>query len=111
MSIRIEMLTVVTKEEVIQEKYPGGLHEYLEMPFVWHDAELVGSSFMNGLDVELHVKYLVKCGICLDDIAIVDQIHGILTDSDWLEYGKTSGEEPSCCLKGEMPYNKQRQPS
>jgi len=109
MSIAILMYTVVIKLEAINEKYPGGIEEYSKTPYVWHDHYLVGSSFMNGFDVESHINYLKKYGIVFDakqyssDIAIVDQIRGILTSCDWLEFGEDDKSESICWLMATMP--------
>lgn len=102
MSITVQFFTVVVKVAVIKASYPGGLGKYLDMPYVWHDGSVVGSSFMNVLDVNEHCRYLEKCGIAATEVAVVHQIQGILSDCDWLTFGRW--QETSCCwLRGECP--------
>jgi len=108
MSIAILMYTVVTKLEAINEKYPGGVTEYSTSPYVWHDNYIVGSSFMNGYDVDDHINHLMKYGLSFDskqysDIAVVDQARGILTKCDWLDFGQTDNEQSICWLTGTLP--------
>lgn len=109
MSIAVLMYTVVTRLDEIKNKYPGGLREYASLPFVWYDEFLVGSSFMNGFDVDDHINCLRKCGIYLDalkssqSVAVVDQIRGILTECDWLDFGKDVSGQEICWLRGKMP--------
>lgn len=106
MSIQILCFTVVTRRNAIEEKYPGGLREYTSSSYVWHDEYIVGSSFMNILDVKSHLEHLSQYGIdfdgdmCSTKVAVVDQRDGILTKCDWLEFERHPIDGAICWLKG-----------
>lgn len=103
------MYTLVTRVDLIEDKYPGGLTEYKKSPYVWHDDFIVGTSYMNILDVEAHVSHLAKYFTCFDDsqtsknVAILDQMRGILTGCDWLNFGRNSQGQSICWLIGQKP--------
>jgi len=106
MSIQILCFTVVTRRSAIEQKYSGGLQEYTSSSYVWHDDDLVGSSFMNGLDVQCHLEHLFKYGISFDgdmfstEVAVIDQRDGALTKCDWLEFRRCPIDGAICWMKG-----------
>lgn len=109
MSIGIQFFTVVSRRETVERKYPGGLVQYQSAPFVWCDEYIVGSSFMNYLDVDDHIEHLRKQGFLVDpsvpdsEVAIVDQSRGVLTKAAWLEFAIQEQRGAICWLKGQLP--------
>lgn len=108
MAIEVVFITVVTRMDDIEERYPGGFKAYSEMPFVWTDGLVIGSSFMNVMDVETHLKHLERYGFTIGNLgrkgnaAVVDQLSGLLTECEWLNFGRPDGYSV-CWLKGEEP--------
>ena len=113
MAILIEAISVVINKKRILEQYSGWDAFVTDVPnrTMCFDNDIVRVGFMSPADVEVFVKHLETHGLkyVVDgkavDIAVVDQLHGVLAKCDWLEYGTIHLQESetmvsSCSFKG-----------
>ncbi|MGA7325452.1 MAG: hypothetical protein WBX25_13420, partial [Rhodomicrobium sp.] len=99
MSVLIEAITVVVRNDAVDRCVPGGVSGLAEnSPNVTFrtDGSLAAVGFMTPADVEVYILKLEKSGLrfvehgkCAD-LVVVDQIHGPTLPCDWIE----SGTEP-----------------
>jgi hypothetical protein len=107
MAIKVTFLTVVTRIETVERRYPGGMEAYtkdnrIEKPY--RDRNITGVLFMSTGEAEEFIEKLVKLGFSYDEIALVDQFFGSFDPCDWLEtdissYLDTSRKDSTCWLK------------
>ncbi len=79
MAIKVTFLTVVTRIETVERRYPGGMEAYtkdnrIEKPY--RDRNITGVLFMSTGEAEEFIEKLVKLGFSYDEIALVDQFFG-----------------------------------
>lgn len=108
----VECLTVVVKVETLREEYPGGPEAYCRAcpnQTLRSDGRLVAIGFMTDMDVEVWVARLALLGLrCkhagrFEDIAAVEQSHGLRARCDWLLAGRRSGGFDVAFLNGTEP--------
>ncbi len=107
MSVQIAAFNVVVRRSTVREKYPGGVEQYaLDCPNLTycHDDHLTRIGFMT-LDDAASFAYKLQQIHRLepDEIAIVDQIDGLLAPRGWLEYAQHPDGLAICWLKGTDP--------
>jgi hypothetical protein len=112
MAVLVECQTVVVRVETLREKYPGGPEAYCRAcpnQTLRSDGRLVAIGFMTDMDVEVWVARLALLGLrCkhegrFEDIAVVEQSHGLRAPCDWLLAGKHSEGFDVAFLKGTEP--------
>jgi hypothetical protein len=96
MSVLIEGISVVVRNETLEEKFPGGAVAYcLDCPNKTFstDGRLTRVGFMVPNDVGFFVRCLQKRGLLwvdsekrFRDVAVVDQLSGPTSTCDWLVY-------------------------
>lgn len=114
MAVLIEALTVVIRCEAIVKKYTGGIETFtasVPNKTLCADGELAGVSFMVPADVQRYIEHLEHNGLIYKesdtsiDIVVVDQIRGITSPCDWVDFGETNwNNDPQspisvCCAK------------
>ena len=110
MAVLIEATSVVVPTHALLEKFSGGWEAFERMVpnrTLCADNEIVRVGFMTPPDVEAFVNKLKDGGLehlrdnKAIDIATVDQIRGILSECDWLEFGHVnlsdSGHRVAAC--------------
>ena len=114
MAVLIEAITVVVRKETINEKYPGGLAQYIQdcpNRTLCMDKDIVRVGFMTSEDAKEFVNNLEDLGFTLftdghfDEIALVDQFEGFALPCDWLEFTNSAGGKnirriSACKIKG-----------
>ena len=97
MAVLVEAISVVVRLETIAEKYPGSVNQYIaDCPngTLCMDDDIVRVGFMYPDDAYAFIENLEHLGFRyivdeqFDEIAMVDQIDGIVLPCDWLEYLK-----------------------
>lgn len=98
MAVIIECISVVIRNKSIIEKYEGGnkcFSETLQGKIWVSDGEVVCVRFMTPIDAKAYVDLLEEQGLIFKDkngkaidIAVVDQIQGLLSDCDWIVAGR-----------------------
>lgn len=97
MAVLIEGISVVIRWPSIVSKFAGGPKSFLaSVPnqTMCSDSELVSIRFMAPPDVQSYVEFLCRHGLTHKlnnkavDVVAVDQIEGIMTDCDWLNFGE-----------------------
>jgi len=113
MAIKVTFLTVVTRNETVERRYPGGMDAYvkdnrIEKPY--RDRNIVGVLFMSTGEAEEFIAKLLNLGFSYDEIALVDQFAGLLSHCIWLGTSiisyfsrKPGVKESSCWLKRKHP--------
>ncbi len=95
MAVLIEAYSIVIRKEAILTKMIGGWDKFIQtLPnnTLCDDGEIVRVGFMNGHDANVYLTFIMDKGLSLvsggeaNDIALVDQNKGILTNCDWLEF-------------------------
>jgi len=96
MSVLVEGISVIVRNETLDEKYPGGVAAYcLHIPnrTFCTDGVLTRVGFMVPIDVGFWVRTLQARGLLwadaekrFRDIAVVDQLAGPTSTCDWLVY-------------------------
>ena len=116
MAVLIEAISVVIRVDALLNKFPGGWDEFNNIvpnQTMCADNEIVRVGFMSPQDVESFIKKLQSNGLeflCdgeAIDIAVADQIHGITSRCNWLEFGHVSIDEggprvAACRLAGSL---------
>jgi hypothetical protein len=114
MAVLIEGISVITRADTLQAKFPGGWEQYERSApngTLCADGEIARIGFMMPADVERFIYTLQQCGFeymrdgTAIDIAVADQIHGLLSTCSWLQFGRVplSGTEhrvAACRLTG-----------
>jgi len=117
MSVLIEANNIVVRIETIEEKYPGGVDQYIEdcpNRSMCMDDEIIRIGFLTLRETEQFVRYLESLGFrCVtngqfDEIAALDQFEGFCYPCDWLDFTNTAGAEhmqriSACKIKGASP--------
>ncbi|MFW2073059.1 hypothetical protein ACG9Y7_06395 [Acinetobacter gerneri] len=114
MAVIIECISVVIRNKSIIEKYEGGNKSFSEtlQGKIWvSDGEVVCVRFMTPIDAKAYVDILEEKGLIFKDgngkaidIAVVDQIEGLLSDCDWIIAGRIDWNNDRnkkvmiCCL-------------
>lgn len=102
MSVIIEAISVVIRQDTLAEKYPGGIRAYIDNApnsTICCDGYLARIGFMDPADARAFIATLETHGMQFlqdnkaVDIAIVDQLRGPTAPVFWLECANlTSGE-------------------
>jgi hypothetical protein len=113
MAVLIEAISVVIRTDALFEKYPGGWNAFKKIvpnKTLCSDNELARVGFMAPQDVSAFVGKLQQAGLVFlrsekaVDLAVVDQLRGLTTPCDWLEFGHinmgTNQEVAACRLAG-----------
>jgi hypothetical protein len=112
MAVLVEAISVITRRDAIDAKYPGGWPAFVEAApnaTLCYDADLARVGFMAPPDAEAFVNRLTQSGLVFladskaRDIAVVDQQRGPTTECDWLEFahlpaGEGGGKVSACWL-------------
>ncbi|MSR00717.1 MAG: hypothetical protein EXR88_04915 [Gammaproteobacteria bacterium] len=104
MAVLAEALSVIIKRTAIDGRFQGGWSAFLaQLPqkTLCDDGELARVGFNDSVDAEKFVTALTLAGLDFvdeanggaRDLAVVDQLAGITTLCDWLEYGQVDLEE------------------
>ena len=117
MAIKVTFLTVVTRNETVERRYPGGMVAYVKDNLIekpYQDRNITGVIFMSTGEAEEFIEKLVKIGFTYDEIALVDQSIGPFYLCPWLGtriipfyFSKPGGTESKCWLK-KKPWNTSR---
>ena len=109
MAIKVTFLTVVTRIETVERRYPGGIAAYVKDNLVeppYRDRTITGVIFMSTGEAEEFIEKLVKLGFSYDELALVDQSIGSFYPCAWLEtriiplfLSKPGGRESKCWHK------------
>ena len=109
MAIKVTFLTVVTHNEIVERRYPGGMAAYVKDNLIekpYRDRNITGVIFMSTGEAEEFIDKLVKLGFHYDELALVDQSIGSFYICPWLGtriipvyFSKPGGSESKCCLK------------
>ncbi len=109
MAIKVTFLTVVTRNETVERRYPGGMDAYVKVNRIekpYRDRNITGVIFMSTGEAEEFIEKLVKLGFSYDELALVDQSIGSFYVCSWLEtsivpffLSKPGGRESKCWLK------------
>ena len=113
MAIKVTFLTVVTRIETVERRYPGGIAAYvndnlIEKPY--RDRNIAGVLFMSSGEAEEFIAKLLNLGFSYDEIVLIDQFAGLLSHCNWLGTSiisyfsrKPGVKESSCWLKRKHP--------
>jgi hypothetical protein len=110
MAVLVEAISVITRRDAIDAKYPGGWAAFVQAApnsTLCYDSELARIGFMHPQDVERFIVRLTEGGLIFlvdnkaQDLAVADQQRGLMTECDWLEFaklpfGKTGGKVSAC---------------
>ena len=109
MAIKVTFLTVVTRNETVERRYPGGMVAYVKDNLIekpYQDRNITGVIFMSTGEAEEFIEKLVKIGFTYDEIALVDQSIGPFYLCPWLGtriipfyFSKPGVKESKCWLK------------
>ena len=109
MAIKVTFLTVVTRNETVERRYPGGIAAYvkdnlIEKPYL--DRNINGVIFMSSGEAEEFIAKLFNLSFSYDEIALIDQFVGLLSSCNWLGTSiisyfsrKPGVKESTCWLK------------
>lgn len=114
MAVLIEAISVVVRADAISSKFPSGWDGFKNIvpnQTLCADNEIARVGFMSPQDVESFVKKLQSNGLEFlrggeaIDIAVADQMHGLTSKCNWLEFGHVNmgGNGPrvaACRLTG-----------
>ncbi|NCA18099.1 MAG: hypothetical protein EBS90_13845, partial [Betaproteobacteria bacterium] len=103
MAILVEAISVVARRDRLDELFPGGAAQYInDCPntTACADSHLVRIGFMDTDAVRAHVRRMESLGfVHLDsegkaqDLVVVDQLQGLVSKCEWLEYGHVTIQE------------------
>lgn len=103
MAVLIEGVSVLVRVQTLADRHAGGWERFVaEVPnkTLCADAELARVGFLMPNEAHDYCLHLEQRGLtALDsagaslDIAVVDQLHGLLADCPWLELGVVSSVE------------------
>lgn len=112
MAVLVEAMSVIVSRNSIEEKYPGGWEAFVESvpnETLCADDEIARIGFMTPNDVNRFIRQLVMNGLVFVkdgrgvDIAVGDQLSGITSPCDWLEFGHINltptGSKVAACRK------------
>ena len=115
MAIKVTFLTVVTRNETVERRYPGGMSAYVKDNLIekpYRDRNIAGVIFMSTGEAEEFIEKLVKLGFNYDEVALVDQSIGSFYLCSWLGthiipfyFSKPGGRESKCWLKRKSRNN------
>jgi hypothetical protein len=97
MAVLVEAISVITRIDSILKAVPGGWDGFKRIVpngTLCADTEIARVGFMSPVDVESFTKKLTGLGLeflrdgTAVDIAVVDQIHGLISACTWLEFGR-----------------------
>jgi hypothetical protein len=109
MSVLVEAINVIVRQETLARKYPGGAEAYArDCPnkTFCADDHLTRVGFMNPAEVQNFVDVLVSFGFVFHDgekfvdIAVVDQTVGLTAACCWLDTGRFPEGFSGCWLVG-----------
>ena len=113
MSVLVEGISVIVRNETLDEKYPGGTGAYsLHIPnrTFCTDGVLTRVGFMAPIDVGFWVRLLQARGLLwadaekrFRDIAVVDQLAGPTSTCNWLVYERQFDGPNYAWLSGTEP--------
>ncbi len=94
MAICIEFINLIIRKLTIEEKYPGGLEQFIkDVPnkSFREDDELVRYGCMNTYDLENFIDLIIERGLEYKgketiDFVVINCFSGLSWDVDWLEY-------------------------
>jgi hypothetical protein len=95
MAVLVEAISVLVRLETIAEKYPGGVDQYAQdcpNGTFCMDEDITRVGFMDPDDVVAFIANLEHLGFqCItddkcDEVAVADQVNGIVIPCDWLEH-------------------------
>ena len=117
MAIKVTFLTVVTRIETVERRYPGGIDAYVKDNRIakpCRDRNITGVIFMSTGEAEEFIAKLLNLGFSYDELALVDQSIGSFYLCSWLGtriipfyFSKPGGRESKCWLK-RKPRNTSR---
>ena len=117
MAIKVTFLTVVTRNETVERRYPGGMAAYVKDNLIekpYRDRNITGVIFMSSGEAEEFIAKLLNLGFSYDELALIDQSIGPFYLCPWLEtriipfyFSKPGGRESKCWLK-RKPRNTSR---
>ncbi len=87
MAIKVTFLTVVTRNETVERRYPGGMDAYVKDNLVtdtYRDRNIVGVLFMSSGEAEEFIAKLLDLGFSYDEITLIDQFVGLLSRCNWI---------------------------
>jgi hypothetical protein len=96
MGVLVEAISVIIRVETLLDKYPGGWEAFEQIApnkTFCADSEIIRVGFMTPQDVESFIKQLQGAGLeflrsgAAIDLAVADQMRGLTTECDWLEFG------------------------
>ena len=109
MAIKVTFLTVVTRIETVERRYPGGIAAFMKDNLVekpYRDRDIAGVIFMSTGEAEEFIAKLLNLGFSYDELALVDESIGSFYPCAWLEtriiplfLSKPGGRESTCWLK------------
>ena len=110
MAVLIEGTSVVVRVDALLQRFPGGWEAFKHIvpnQTLCADNEIVRIGFMSPQDVEPFVKKLQAAGLEFlrdgeaIDIAVADQIRGLMSKCTWLEFGQVDmsgkGQRVAAC--------------
>jgi len=114
MAVLVEAISVVLRRASIARSYPGGWDGFVEAvpnATLCYDDDIARVGFMSPPDVERYVTDLQRCGLQFlhqgkyVDVAIVDQSRGLVSECEWLEFGRfpIGGDQISACWAFDGP--------
>lgn len=97
MPVLIEAISVITRVDAINQKFPGGWEAFVDdcpNQTLCSDNALARVGFMSPVDVEYYIQRLERLGLIYQDdqqeavdIVVVDQLRGPLAKCSWIETG------------------------
>jgi hypothetical protein len=112
MSVLVEAITVVVRNDVVDRCVPGGVSALAEnSPNITFrtDGKLAAVVFMKPADVEVYILALQEAGLRFveqgrcRDIVVIDQIRGPTLPCDWIEMGTEPDGTKFVWLRGAPP--------
>jgi hypothetical protein len=112
MSVLVEAITVVVRNDAVNRYVPGGVSTLAEnSPNITFrtDGKLAAVGFMTPADVEVYILTLQKAGLRFAeqgkcrDIVVIDQIRGPTLPCDWIEMGAEPDGTKFVWLRGALP--------
>jgi hypothetical protein len=111
MAITVKFVTVVIRIETIEKKYRGGMDSFMKDYSPRRNLNLVGVIFMGTGEADEFIEKLRNLGFSYtvndeyDEIAVVDEYHGLFSPCSWLETSITTFpsrevKDSTCWLKG-----------
>ena len=117
MAIKVTFLTVVTRIETVERRYPGGMAAYVKDNLIekpYRDRNITGVIFMSTGEAEEFIAKLLNLSFSYDEIALIDQFVGLLSHCNWLGtsiisyFSRKPGVKESTCWLKRKPRNTSR---